>query len=93
MMTPKRGISQPRRGGTETVRVPEPTPLVPDGNVIQSTVLVAVHSQPAAAVTEIVAVSPERLTTSCDGEMFCVHAAPAPLSPAMRLNTPFSATT
>ena len=92
VMKPKRGNSQLLRGGTETIRVPEPTPVDPDGNVIHTTVLVAVHSHPGDAVTDIVAVS-LLLTISCDGEIFCVHTAPPPLAPAMRLTAPFSATT
>ena len=66
MIKPTRGISQPLRGATETIRVPEPAPVAPDGNVIHSTVLVAVHPQPAGAVTDIVAVSPARLTMTCE---------------------------
>src|SRR5688572_9941327 len=87
---PKRGMSQPLRGGTETVRVPEPVPFAPEGNVIHSTVLVAVHSQPAGAVTDISAVSPARPTMICDGELVGVHTVPPALAPAMRLTTPFS---
>jgi len=61
--------------------------------VIHSAVLVAVHSQPVEPATEIVAVSPARLTLSGDGETLCVHAAPPLLGPAMRLTSPLSATT
>ena len=91
-MAPVR-IRQPLRRGTETVTVPDPVPVVPEGKAIQLAVLVAVHEQPAGAVTEIAVVSPARPTMSREGVTSRLQAVPPPPIPVRRFTTPSSATT
>jgi hypothetical protein len=50
------------------VTVPDPLPLAPDATVIHDALLVALHAQPAPAVTETVPLPPEAGTVCVSGD-------------------------
>jgi hypothetical protein len=66
----------PLLDATVKFTVPSPLPLEPDVMVIQACVLVAVHAQPAPAVTVTEPFPPEEATDWESGEMANVHPSP-----------------